>query len=296
MPTTAGTGSETTGVAIFDLPADPAAGRLSSSKTGIAHRYVRPTLGMIDPDNTKSLPPCVAASAGLDVLSHALESYTATPFTERPMPDSPILRPAYQGSNPISDVWSLRAMEMMAANIVRCAADPTDDEARTAMLLAATYAGVGFGNAGVHLPHGMSYPIASNVKEWRPAGYETDHALVPHGISVIVTAPAVFEWTAAACPDRHLEGARALGADTEGVADADAGLVLADTIRKLMSQLADIDGVDMPKGLAELGYCTSDTEDLVQGTLPQHRVTKLSPRSAAEDDLSMLFEKMQVVL
>src|SRR5205823_1736992 len=91
IPTTAGTGSETTGVAIFDLVERKA-------KTGIAHRYLRPTLGIVDPDNTRTLPSAVAAASGLDVLSHALESYTAIPFNSRPRPERPILRPAYQGS------------------------------------------------------------------------------------------------------------------------------------------------------------------------------------------------------
>ena len=151
VPTTAGTGSETTGVAIFDLVE-------MKAKTGMAHRYMRPTLGIVDPDNTRSMPPQVAASTGLDVLSHALESYTALPFDQRPRPDRPQLRPAYQGSNPVSDLWALEALRLVEQFLPRAVADPSDDEARSAMCLAAALAGIGFGNAGVHLPHGMSYP------------------------------------------------------------------------------------------------------------------------------------------
>ena len=158
IPTTAGTGSETTGVSIFDLT------RLHA-KTGIASRRLKPTLGLLDPDNTRTMPPQVAASSGLDILSHAVESFTALPFTDRPRPDRPALRPAYQGSNPISDIWSLQALRMVAQYLVRAVDDPSDDEARAQMLLAASYAGVGFGNAGVHLPHGMSYPVSGNVQE-----------------------------------------------------------------------------------------------------------------------------------
>ncbi len=153
IPTTAGTGSETTGVSIFDLT------RLHA-KTGIASRRLKPTLGLLDPDNTRTMPAEVAASSGLDILSHAIESFTALPYTGRPRPERPALRPAYQGSNPISDIWSLQALRMVAQFIVRAVADPSDDEARSQMLLAASYAGVGFGNAGVHLPHGMSYPVS----------------------------------------------------------------------------------------------------------------------------------------
>ena len=116
IPTTAGTGSETTGVAVFDYSA-------MHVKTGIAHRRMKPTLGLVDPENTRTLPPGVAAAAGLDVLSHAIESYTALPFSERPRPERPLMRPAYQGSNPISDLWSMEALRLVAAYLRRVVAD-----------------------------------------------------------------------------------------------------------------------------------------------------------------------------
>ena len=164
IPTTAGTGSETTGVAIFDL-------RGMRAKTGIANRRLKPTLGYLDPENTRTMPPQIAASSGLDILSHGVESLTAISFTERPRPARPELRPAYQGSNPISDVWALQALRMVAKYLVRAVEDPSDDEARANMMLAASYAGLGFGTAGVHLPHGMSYPVSSNVTQYLAPGY-----------------------------------------------------------------------------------------------------------------------------
>ena len=158
IPTTAGTGSETTGVSIFDLTR-------MHAKTGIASRRLKPTIGLLDPENTRTMPAQVAAATGLDVLSHAIESYTALPYSDRPLPDRPLARPAYQGSNPISDVWSLQALRMVARYLVRAVEDPSDDEARANMILASSYAGIGFGNSGVHLPHGMSYPVSGMVKE-----------------------------------------------------------------------------------------------------------------------------------
>jgi hydroxyacid-oxoacid transhydrogenase len=277
IPTTAGTGSETTGVSIFDL-------HRMHAKTGIANRRLKPTLGLLDPENTRTMPPQVAASSGLDILSHAVESYTAMPFTDRPRPERPLLRPAYQGSNPISDIWSLQALRMVAQYIVRAVEDPADDEARSNMLLAACYAGVGFGNAGVHLPHGMSYPVSGNVRDYRAPGYPTDHAMVPHGFSVILNAPSVFRYTAEACPQRHLEAAEALGADVANANPADAGKILADRITWYMQRLKT------PNGLQAIGYTTADIPALVEGTLPQHRVTKLSPRPAGPEDLAKLFE------
>jgi len=277
IPTTAGTGSETTGVAIFDFVE-------MQAKTGIAHRRLKPTLGIIDLDNTRTLPPAVAASTGLDVLSHALESYTALPYDQRPRPERPILRPAYQGSNPISDLWSLEALRLMAAYLPRAVENPDDDEARGQMLLAAALAGIGFGNAGVHLPHGMSYPVAGMIKEFVPPGYQVDYPLVPHGIAVILNAPAVFRFTAPACPDRHLRAAAVLGADTANATEADAGEILADQIISFMQRL------DIPNGLGAIGYERQHIPGLVQGTLPQHRVTKLAPKAAGEEELEMLFE------
>jgi hydroxyacid-oxoacid transhydrogenase len=278
IPTTAGTGSETTGVSIFDLT------RLHA-KTGIANRRLKPTIGLLDPENTRTMLSAVAASSGLDILSHAIESFTALPFNGRLRPERPSLRPAYQGSNPISDVWSLQALRMVARFIVRAVADPSDDEARAQMLLAASYAGVGFGNAGVHLPHGMSYPVSGQVKTYRAPGYEVRHPLVPHGISVILNAPAVFRFTASANPERHLQAAEALGVDVSHARKEDAGRILADRIIWFMRELK------VPNGLGAIGYTFSDIPALVEGTLPQHRVTKLSPRPAGPEELSRLFEE-----
>jgi hydroxyacid-oxoacid transhydrogenase len=281
IPTTAGTGSETTGVSIFDLTR-------MHAKTGIASRRLKPTLGLLDPENTRSLPPQVAASSGLDILSHAIESFTALPYSGRAYPDRPLLRPAYQGSNPISDVWSLQALRMVAQYIVRAVEDPSDDEARANMLLAASYAGVGFGNAGVHLPHGMSYPVSGNVKSYCAPGYSNDHPLVPHGFSVILNAPAVFRFTASSNPERHMQAAEALGVDVARCRKEDAGRILSERITWFMQRLKT------PNGLREIGYTSSDIPKLVEGTLPQHRVTKLSPRPAGPEELSALFENAMV--
>ena len=222
------------------------------------------------------------------MLSHAIESFTAIPYTSRPCPASPRLRPAYQGSNPISDIWALQALRIVARYLVRAVDDPSDYEARAQMMLAAAYAGVGFGNAGVHLPHGMSYPVSGHVRDFRAPGYPSDHPLVPHGISVILNAPAVFRFTAAESPSRHLQAAKALGADVTGAKDADAGTILADRITWFMQRLG------VPNGLKAVGYSSADIPALVAGTLPQHRVTKLSPRPAGPDELAALFESAMV--
>jgi hydroxyacid-oxoacid transhydrogenase len=238
---------------------------------------------VLDPLNTLSMPAMVTACTALDVLSHAIESYTAMPFSDRPAPEHPRMRPAYQGSNPISDIWATKAMEMVASTLERVVNQPDDIEARGTMMLAAAYAGIGFGNAGVHLPHGMSYPVAGKVHDYRPPGYPDDHAIVPHGMAVILNAPAVFRFTAIANPERHLEAARMLGADVGDVPLEMAGEALARRLMEIMRSTG------MPNGLAAVGFGEGDLDALVEGTLPQHRVTKLSPRPASADDLRELF-------
>jgi hydroxyacid-oxoacid transhydrogenase len=277
IPTTAGTGSETTGVAVFDL-------EQMHVKTGISSRLLKPTLGYLDPEHTRTLPAAVTASAGLDVLCHAVESYTVIPFTERPRPSRPSLRPTYQGTNPISDVWSLQALRMVATHLVRAFNDPDDDEARGQMMLAASFAGIGFGSAGVHLPHAMAYPVAGGVKSYRAPGYPEDHPLVPHGFSVILNAPAVFRYTASASPERHLIAAEALGADVSRCKKEDAGRILADRISWFMQRLRT------PENLRAVGYTSADIPMLVEGTLAQERLTRLSPRAANAETLAGLFE------
>ncbi len=276
IPTTAGTGSEVTSVAVMDIVS-------MRVKTGISHRLLKPKLGLVDPENTRTLPKEVAASTGLDVLCHAAEAYTTIEYNKRPRPERPSKRPPYQGANPISDIWSLEALRLMARNILRVVADPDDDEARGQMMLASSYAGLGFGNAGCHWPHAMSYPVSGMVRNYYPAGWPSDHPIVPHGLSVVLNAPAAFRFTGSACPQRHLRAAEALGAKTRGVNPADAGALLADTVVGLMQKLGT------PSGLAEIGFTCEDIPELVKGTLAQERITKLSPLPATEDDIARMF-------
>ncbi|MHA2471853.1 MAG: hydroxyacid-oxoacid transhydrogenase [Promethearchaeota archaeon] len=276
IPTTAGTGSETTGVAIFDLVK-------MHAKTGIAHRTLRPIMGIVDPNNTRTVPKIATASCGFDVLCHAVESITAIPYNKRPAPESLDLRPAYQGANPISHLWASRAVEMVAKNIVSVVQDPSDDEARAEMILASTFAGIGFGNAGVHLAHGMSYPVSGMVKEYVPEGVKSDHPIIPHGMGVVLVSPAVFRFTASIDPELHLYVAQLMGVDTSGLEAKDAGDAIAERFIELMK------ATGIPNGLRAVGYGNSDIDEMVQGTLPQHRVTKLSPRLASAEDLRKLF-------
>ncbi len=274
-PTTSGTGSEVTGIAIFDWVA-------LHAKTGIASPRLRPSEAIVDPRCAATMPGEVVAASGMDVLCHALESYTARPFTRRPAPVPPTTRPMSQGANPWSDLGCREALRLLGAYLVRAVRDAADEEARSQVMWAATLAGIAFGNAGVHAPHAMAYAVAGRVRDFRPAGYP-DAPLVPHGMAVAVSAPAVVRHTGATSPARHLEAAALLGADVRGAGEADAGEVLAQELVRLMQAIA------MPNGASGVGYTAADVDALVEGTLPQQRLLGNAPCELPRETLAALF-------
>jgi len=275
-PTTCGTGSETTGIAVCDVLA-------LEAKTGIASRRLRPSLALVDPTCTATLPASVVAASGFDVLCHALESYTARPHGARPRPERPSARPMSQGANPWSDLGSLEALRLTGTYLERAVRDASDVEAREQLAWAASLAGIAFGNAGVHLPHGMAYAVAGLVKDFHMPDYPRDAPMVPHGVSVVLSAPSVFRFTAPACAERHLEGARLLGADTRGSSSADAGEIVSAALERMMR------ATGIPHGLAAIGYVETDVDALVRGTIVQKRLLDNAPIPVAEPELAALF-------
>lgn len=265
IPTTSGSGSEATTVAVLDLPD-------LKVKSGISHRYLRATQAIVDPELTASLPAEVTSSCGLDVVCHAAESFLSKPFDAREAPATPDDRPPYQGANPVADVWSAKALEYGGRHLRAAVAG--DVEARGYMMLSATMAGVGFGSAGVHIPHACAYPIAGLKHSYDPPGYGSDHPFVPHGHSVIVTAPAAFRFTYDAMPERHHHVAQLLTGEPETGPDA-----LPDALRALM------DDVGAPAGIAELGYTAADVDAVVDGALKQQRLLTIAPRAPSAEDL-----------
>ncbi len=273
VPTTTGTGAESTTVCVLDVLA-------AKVKTGISHERLRPVLAVIDPDLTATQPAGVTASAGMDILCHALESWTARPYTARERKQAHERVP-YCGANPIADMFAERAMRLLAGAFRPAVAG--DDAARADMALAATFAGMGFGNAGVHLPHAGAYPIAGRVHDldtdFRPDGYGQDRPMVPHGMSVAATAPAVFALTFEADPERHLTAASWL--DPQGLdADVPGPERLPAVLRRLMRDIGQ------PSGLAEIGYGEADVDELVAGTMQQQRLLASVPRPVTEEDVA----------
>ena len=268
VPTTTGTGAESTTICVLDVLA-------LKVKTGISHARLRPTLAVVDPDLTMTQPAMVTASCGMDILCHALESWTARWFGDFAA-KQPEQRVPYCGANPIADMWAEKSLSLLAGAFRRAVQDGSDREAREQMALAATFAGLGFGNAGVHVPHACAYPIAGRVRDYRPEGYPADEPIVPHGMAVVMTAPAAFDLTFPASPERHRRAAELLGG---------AGEPLPDVLRGLMRD------VGLPSGLAELGYGAADVDDLVEGALKQQRLLATAPIEVTADDLATVFRR-----
>jgi len=274
VPTTTGTGAESTTICVLDVLAQRV-------KTGISHQRLRPRLAVVDPLLTLTQPSGVTASAGMDILCHALESYTARPYTsnERKQPEQ---RVPYCGSNPISDMWSEKAMTLLASSFRRAVHDGDDLDARREMAMAATFAGLGFGNAGVHIPHANAYPIAGQVRDFHPDGYPGDDPMVPHGMSVSLTAPEAFRFTFEAAPERHLRAAALLSPDG---AVGDGPSALPDVLAELMRDIG------IPDGIAAVGFGDADVDDLVEGALKQQRLLATAPREVDADALAGIFRR-----
>jgi hydroxyacid-oxoacid transhydrogenase len=275
VPTTTGTGSESTTICVLDV--------LSLKvKTGISHARLRPTLAVIDPSLTLTQPAGVTAASGMDILCHALESYTARPYTtyERKRPEE---RVPYCGANPISDMWSEKAMSLLAESFRQAVREGSDEEARGKMAMAATFAGMGFGNAGVHIPHANAYPIAGRVKDFHPKDYPADEPMIPHGMSVALTAPEAFRFTFDASPDRHRRAAQLL--DPRAEEPGDPAEFLPTVLTALMRD------IDIPGGIGAVGYAEGDIPDLVDGTMKQQRLLATAPKDVTEDDIAGIFRR-----
>ncbi len=277
IPTTSGTSSENNSVAVIDIEE-------LHVKTGIQHPYLRATLGVLDPLNTLSVPPMVTACAGADVLTHAIESYTVIAYDQREKQASPAQRPIYVGANPISDIWCEQAIRVVMDALARAVDDGSNLEARTRMMLANIYAGMGFSNAGLHIPHAMGYPIAGHVRDFRADGYPPGKPLVPHGMSTCLGAPAAFTFTASAIPERHLRVAEWMGVTTSA-RDADsAGAALREAFTRFMQTIG------MPNGLRAVGYDAPDIRALAEGTMKQKRLLDLAPRPVRRENLEEILE------
>lgn len=275
-PTTSGTGSECTSISVLRL-------NELDCKFVIASPYMLPDIAIVDPQCCDSLPANVVASTGFDLCCHALECFTSRAYTQHKKIASPNARPYLQGANPFSDVSSREAMNIVGKYLARGVNDADDTEARDQLMWAATLAGIAFGNSGTHLPHAMSYGVTHLMKDVTTDGYAVDSPFIPHGISVVVNAPSIFDYTAAATPERHLQAAQHLLADSKGATSDDAGEVLSKRLVELMK------ATQMPNGLKALGFSDKHVADLAASSIRQGRAIANTPRDSNLVDLENIY-------
>ena len=242
-----------------------------------------PTDAIVDPSCTDTLPSNVIASTGFDLLCHALECYTAKAYTQHDHIAEPSKRSLLQGANPWSDLSARRALEIVGAFLVRGVNDKEDSEARDNLMWGATLAGMAFGNSGTHLPHAMSYGVTHLMENITTDGYPVTSPFVPHGISVVVGAPAIFDYLAEGAPRRHIEAAGFMGCETSDVLAAEAGEVVSKKIIQLMRD------THMPNGLEGVGFSKQDIKALSASSIRQSRAIANAPRETNLVDMENIY-------
>lgn len=276
VPTTAGTGSETTAVAVLGLSK-------LKVKTGISNPLLRPSVAIVDPLNTVTLPPMVTASSGMDVLNHAIESFTARPYTTSPALKSPADRAVYAGATPLGDLFAGQVIGWVHTYLRKAVADPSNIEARYYMCLGASLAGLGYGHVGTHIPHAMAYPIAGMITRWHPQDYELGHPISPHGISTAIPAAYAFRYLTPYNLKAFEDVARFVGLRTEGQGAKGVADALFEFYLGLLKDLR------IPSCLRDLDFTAQDVDPLVEGTLAQQRLVSLSPKLLTKTELAGIF-------
>lgn len=275
-PTTSGTGSECTSISVIRI-------NELNTKFVIANPNLLPTEAIVDPQCCDSLPKNAIASTGFDLCCHALECYTSRAFTQHAAVADPNARQYIQGANPFSDMVAREAMSIVNEFLVRGVNDKDDKAARDQLMWGASLAGIAFGNTGTHLPHAMSYGVTHLMNNITTEGYPVKSPFIPHGISVVVNAPAIFQYTAVATPERHMEGAVCLGADTKGATPQDAGEVLSGRLISLMRDTG------MPNGLNDIGFNKEQVKALAESSVRQGRAIANAPRESNVVDMENMY-------
>ncbi|PSQ03050.1 alcohol dehydrogenase [Halobacteriales archaeon QS_4_69_31] len=265
VPTTAGTGSESTSVAVVSLPEQ-------KLKVGISDKHLFPDLALVDPSLTVSLPPGPTASSGMDALSHAIEGYTTRRFDAKERPDSPADRPDYGGRNVLSDTLCHEAIDLVADHLRRAVNNGSDLAARRNMSLGATMAALGFANAGLGATHALAYPVAG------------EHH-TPHGLTIALLLPEVMRFNAPSAPERYAEIARLMGTDVSGLDRREAAEKAAVAVEELAAD------VGIPDGLAAVGVTEDELPRFAEDTMQLQRLLVGNPRRMTAEDAETIFRR-----
>lgn len=261
IPTTAGTGSEVTSVAVLtDVE--------NNLKVGVSDNYLRPAVALLDPELTIGLPAYVTACSGIDALSHAVEAYMAKPYSYI-QAEGPIL---FQGSIPISDALALQAIELIASNLTLAVQQGTNIEARSNMLLGSLLAGMAFSNAGTASAHALAYPIGGLVKS-------------PHGEVTGLLLPYVMEFNVDVETEKMVKIAQAFGVNTQGLSKKEAGLAAVQAVLNLLEEIG------LPSKLSQIGIEAKDIPEIAEKALQINRLVRNNPRVPTQKGYEELLRK-----
>jgi alcohol dehydrogenase class IV len=263
VPTTAGTGSESSPAAVVSL-------HDRQLKVGISSRYLYPDLAVVDPLLAVSLPPAITAASGMDALTHAIEAYTTRRFDAKEAPETATERPDYGGRTAVTDLYAEKAIELIGGSLRRAVDNGSDVAARRDMALGSLLAGISFTNAGLGATHAMAYPVAGENR-------------TPHGVTVAVLLPEVMRYNAPTAFDRYARIAELLGESTDGLSDREAGTRAAVAVEQLAAD------VGIPSGLADLGVEADDVPRLAEKTEDIQRLLVGNPRRVTQADLEEIF-------
>jgi alcohol dehydrogenase class IV len=252
IPTTAGTGSEVTPVAVLT---DPQA----VLKVGISSRHLIPTYAVVDPDMSHGCPPRVTAHAGIDALAHAVEAFTAA---ERRLP--PGTNAVFVGKNSLSDAFALLAVRHIAPHLVRAQDDEPD--ARAAVAYGSLCAGLAFGTAGTAVAHALQYPIGARTN-------------TPHGLGTGLLLAYAMRFNRSARVAELAAIGRAMGVADDGTSDERAAEEAIGGVAKLAG------AVGLPASLAELGVAEEELTGLAREALGVGRLIVNNPRELGEEEL-----------
>jgi alcohol dehydrogenase class IV len=265
LPTTAGTGSETSPVTVISLPAE-------DLKVGISSRHQRPDVALVDPGLTVSLPPGPTASSGMDALSHAIEAYVTRRYDAKPSPDARADRPDYNGRSVLTDQFARTAIELIGDSLRNAVDNGQDLAARRRMSLASLMAGVAFTNAGLGATHAIAMATGA-----------VHHT--PHGVTIALTLPEVMRFNATSAADRYAEIARLLGEDVSGKSRDDAAEAAATAVENVAAD------VGIAGGLSSLGIGEGDVAHLAERASRLERLLAGNPRRVTEEDLEGIIRR-----
>ena len=245
IPTTAGTGSEVTFTAVFVR-------KNLKKKEGMNSPYLYPELALLDPELTLSLPPAPTAHTGLDALCHAIESYTSV------------------NASPMSEMFSLEAIALIAENLRTCVHDGKNIVARERMLLGSLYAGIGLANAGVTAVHSLSYPLGGKFG-------------VGHGLANTILLAPVMAFNLPGALEKFADIAEAMGECTEGLPAREAAYLAVDAVEALIEDC----GVD--SSIRNFGVKEKDFPALADVAVTVARPLENNPRKMTKEDMIAIY-------